>query len=270
MSPKHAAYRGARHPLSVVSRRRYPVPVQTSTEKRMRSSPSQIVWVLALGCLSTQVLVIKGRPPSVGVEEVCADFADGKSAWTMADCIEVWTQFTDSAPESLRRPKRLVLVDALKEPAAELRRAGTPCLAASKPHGDGVGSTTVRLIASWLLSKEMGCDWVTPDWGKPFVPGANGTVRYCHRTVDKSKMNLLNQTITEQTALEHCWVVDWLSYFQFGASSVHLPEGANIKEIEASMSVFYRSEPQAVKSYHIFQIMESPSRMNRRCCLSID
>ena len=204
----------------------------------MRSLPSKLWGVFSLGCLCTRFVTVTGEtpPPVIGPEEACADFAaEGKqsgSAWTLADCIEVWTQFADTVPASLRG--RLAFTDNMAEVAKELRREGSPCLAAAPARGDGVGSTTMRILASWLLAKEMGCDWITPDWGRHHVNGGGGSVLYCHQTVEKSRMGQLgNQTDAALMDMMHCSVVDWLSFFQFGVPSISLPVGAKIKEIEA-------------------------------------
>ena len=201
------------------------------------------LWALHfLRHLSTRFVGAVREVPSlaIGPEEACADFAEGNppgSAWSLADCTQVWTQFADTVPSSLW--KRLPYTDPLKETAAELRRAGSPCLASGSARGDGVGSTTIRILSSWLLAKEMGCDWVTPDWGRRHVVGDDESVLYCHRTVAKSQMGILrNQTDAALMEMTRCSVVDWLSFFQFSVPSVSLPEEVNIKEIEARCPVF--------------------------------
>ena len=201
----------------------------------MRFSPAKI-WVFALGCLSPRSVTVQGGAPvTIGPDEACVDFAADQppgSTWTLADCTYVWTQFTSTVPSGLRG--RFHYTDDFKETAAELRRAGTPCLANAFGGGDGVGSTTLRILSSWILADEMGCDWVTPSWGRRHVGGGNGTaVLYCHRTLDREKLGLANHPLSTLMELSHCSVVDWLAYFQFGVNSVDLPEGAKIKEIQA-------------------------------------
>lgn len=203
--------------------------------ERIMLSPAK-VWVFALvGCLSTRCVAVEGGlPETIGPDEACVDFAAERppgSAWTLADCTDVWTQFASTVPSGLRR--RFQYADDLKGPATELRRAGTPCLAGSCGGGDGVGSTTMRILSSWILADEMGCDWVTPSWGRHVV-GENGTtVLYCHSTLDREKLGLANRPPSTLMELKQCTVVDWLAYFQFSVPSVSLPEGAKIKEIKA-------------------------------------
>ena len=169
--------------------------------------------------------------------EACVDFASGggypESAWTLDDCMEVWTQFGDTMPQGQHR--RLPHVDTWRETATELRRAGSPCLAASKPSGDGAGSSTIRHLASWVFAEEMGCDWVTPDWGKRHVGAGNGTVMYCHRTATALEMDHADPSDGLQE-LHHCSVVDWLAYFQFDVPSVSLPDHGTVEVIQARKS----------------------------------
>lgn len=202
---------------------------------RMRSSLAK-TCVFVLEFLSARIVAVEGGSPiTIGPDEACVDFVaeqPPESAWTLADCTGVWTQFTSTVPSGLRR--RLRYTDSLKESATKLRRAGTPCLAQSHGGGDGVGSTTMRILSSWILADEMGCDWVTPDWGRRRVVGDNGTtVLYCHMTLDREEAGLANRSSSTLMELSHCTVVDWLAYFQFSVPSVSLPEGANIKEIQA-------------------------------------
>ena len=207
----------------------------TCPAKRMRCSLAKI-WIFALGSLTARIVAVEGgSPTTIGPDEACVDFAAEQppgSAWTLADCTGVWTQFISTVPSGLRG--RLRYTDDLKESATKLRRAGTPCLAQSYGGGDGVGSTTMRILSSWILADEMGCDWVTPGWGKRRVVGENGTtVLYCHRTMDREGVGLTNRPPSALMELSHCTVVDWLAYFQFSAPSVSLPEGVNIKQIQA-------------------------------------
>lgn len=164
------------------------------------------------------------------------------SSWTLEDCLAVWTQFVDTIPPG-QQQHRLKFVDLWKETAAELRRAGSPCLVNANPGDDGLGSSTLRHFASWVFAEEMGCDWVTPDWGKERVvlgagggeAGGNGTasaaVMYCHRTATLDEMDALAPSSNVQDK-HRCAVVNWLAYFRFDAPSVGLPEGGTSKVIQ--------------------------------------
>lgn len=191
--------------------------------------------VLPLGLLLLRSLPSYGQRNDVlQPEEACADFAGGGypgSSWTMDNCIDVWTRYARTVPSGLQR--RLNDVDIWREAASELRRVGSPCLVASEPTSDGAGSSTIRHLATWIFAEEMGCDWVTPDWGKRPVDGGNGTVMYCHRTATTQEMDL-SKPNAELQALRRCSVIDWLAYFQFDVPSVSRPEGGETKVIKAS------------------------------------
>lgn len=166
--------------------------------------------------------------------EACIDFATGQfpdSPWTLGDCLEVWDEYADTIPPGLH--PRLPFVDTWRATATQLRSAGSPCLAASNTGTDGVGSSAIRYLSAWIFAEEMDCDWVTPDWGKRHVAGGNGSVVYCHRaaTIQEAGMPLTKIQMQDQ---QRCAVVDWISYFQFGAPSVGLPRNGTAKVIQAS------------------------------------
>lgn len=138
-------------------------------------------------------------------------------------------QFSTTVPPGLRR--RLPDADLWRQTASELRRLGFPCLIAPTLPSDGVGSSTIRHLASWIFAEQMGCDWVTPDWGKRRADAGNGTtstVLYCHRTATTQEV----ATGRPSEAVTRCSVVDWLSYFQLDLPSVSLPEERSLKVIE--------------------------------------
>ena len=107
----------------------------------------------------------------------------------------------------------------------------------------------MKLLASWVFAEEMGCDWVTPDWGKRRVAlegegegaggggGGNGTasavVVYCHTTATFEELESLALSSDVQDR-HRCAVVDWLAYFRFDVPSVDLPERGRSKLIQAS------------------------------------
>lgn len=204
-----------------------------------------LVWVL-VGALCLHSTPGVGQPSGIEASEACADFAPGGyvgSSWTFEECIHVWENFTATLPSFFLH--RLPHVDLWKDTGAELRRAGSPCLVASDPIFDGTGSTTIRHLATWIYSKQMGCDWVTPDWGKRHVSEGNGTavaVANCHRVATKQEMANrkpmdLSKTADAALAENRCAVVDWLSYFQFDMPSVNLPENGTVF-VEVSMRAF--------------------------------
>lgn len=194
--------------------------------------------LLPLGLLlGIRPLPSSGQPvSSLRPEQACSDFATGVSyhgpaSWTFDHCLDVWSRYTSTVPNGLHL--RLPTVDTWRQTASEMRRLGSPCLVAAEPTSDGAGSSTIRHLATWIFAQEMGCDWVTPDWGKKRVDGGNGTVIYCHRTATTEEMDL-TKPLEELKALRRCSVIDWLAYFQFGVPSVAMPEGGEVKIIQAS------------------------------------
>ena len=165
----------------------------------------------------------------------CSDFADGYFtglSWTFDDCIEVWTAFRDNLhPRFVFRPPH---VDLWKTTADELRREGKPCMLASflncysNTYGVGVGSTTMKHLATWIFAEELGCDWVTPSWTSFSMTRKNETTAYCHWMTDKASRNV-------SSALEHpCVSVNWQAYFNFGVPSTDLPEGIILTNVTVS------------------------------------
>ena len=209
---------------------------QTSTV-RMRRFRCEALFVLPLGLLLLRSLLSPCHGNStMQPEEACEDFATGRypsSAWTLDTCVEVWTRFVRTVPIGLQQ--RQANVHVWREAASELRRVGSPCLVASTPTSDGAGSSTIRHLATWIYAEEMGCDWVTPDWGKKPVNGGNGTVVYCHRTGTAQEMDL-SKTKAELQAMRRCSVIDWLAFFQFAVPSVSMPEGKKMKVVKARVS----------------------------------
>lgn len=169
---------------------------------------------------------------SIYAAEACADFAmdeNAGSSWALGDCMNVWENFSLSLPPWMHR--RFPLMDVWKDTASDLRQANKPCLVAPTAPLDGVGSCTIRHLASWIFSKQMGCDWVTPDWGKKPATQGNGTVVYCHRAATTEEMEN-SKSREEQQAMRRCSIVNWLSYFQFDVPSVALPEDEKLKFVE--------------------------------------
>ncbi|CAM9392060.1 unnamed protein product [Scytosiphon promiscuus] len=185
--------------------------------------------LLVANCALLRFLWTYGQPPSVGPSEVCAEFAASRhpvSGWTLDDCTDVWARFEDSA----RRSRRHSEVDLWKDTAVELRQLGSPCLLGSVPGADGVGSTAIRHVATWIFAEEMGCDWLAPDWSKNKRTDTDGTVVYCHAIVPLEERRSPTNT-SGVPGMARCTVVNWLSYFQFDKSSVSWPSGGSVKLI---------------------------------------
>ena len=183
--------------------------------------------------------------------EACADFPMGEDtgpSWSFKDCMDVWEEFSLSIPGSLR-PRR-PLADQWRGTAAELRTAKSPCLVAPAPTHDGVGSSTIRHIASWIYAEELGCDWVTPDWGKRPAAQGNGSVVYCHRTATAEEFKK-PKSEDDMRSMNRCSIVNWLSYFQFDVPSVTLPDNERLKIIE----VIYAPRLQPITELGRFRLV---------------
>lgn len=164
---------------------------------------------------------------NVSTAEGCVDFAMGGHPglpWTFEDCMDVWGKFVLSVPFAMK--PRIPYVDFWKGTAAELRRAGSPCLVAPPPVGDGLGSSTIRHLHAWIFSEQMGCDWATPAWGRGFQMEDGSTV-YCHAVKGGPSKDR-----EQKQAMNHCSVANWLSYFQFDVPSVAIPRNETLKYIE--------------------------------------
>ena len=163
----------------------------------------------------------------VTTTEACADFASGGypgSSWTFEDCRAVWDTYAQGTPERMQR--RFPGVDLWRKTATRLRRAGSPCLVSTPSLGDGVGSSTIRHLATWIYSEQMGCDWATPVWGRGFNL-KTGAVVYCHSLKFKHF-----EDKAEGAAMNHCSLANWLEYFQFGVPAVAVPQNETLKFVE--------------------------------------
>lgn len=177
--------------------------------------------------------LIRGEPPINGPGDQCADFVNGRHPslpWTYEDCIQVWTDFSGSVKE--KHQPRLPDAAGWTDVAAELRRAGSPCLVWKKPTLDGVGSTSVRSFGAWIFARQLGCDWITPEWtGRS---GGIGT-ELCH-SLYYTKPREAHPTLTarseETRPAISCSKVDWVSYFQFDVPSVSWPMDGRINTVE--------------------------------------
>ena len=219
-------------------------------KKTIRSGYPGRRWIQAFftgaSIASTAAAVVMAELPvrystTEAAKTTCSDFADGHFAglsWTFDDCIEVWTAFRDNLSRGLViRPPH---VDLWKTTAAELRRAGKPCMLASflnsysNAHGVGIGSTTMKHFATWILAEETGCDWVTPSWTSFNATRKNETATYCHSVADKTTRGA-SSTVLDRP----CVSVNWLAYFNFGVPSVDLPEGITLKSVTVSWRVAF-------------------------------
>lgn len=217
----------------------------------MGLAPRILVALSMVQALETLILAHGQESSGITPASACADFAAGQSiglawdreaghnrdhAWTFEDCVEVWTQYSTTIIDIFvpRKPD----ADLWRDTGSELRKQGSPCMLSSTAGGDGLGSTTLRHLATWIFAEEMGCDWITPDWGRRKVSKGDGqAVMYCHSVVSKDELKSYNNT-TEAKATRRCSIVDWLSYFQFEKTSVNWPASGLVKVLKARTRCF--------------------------------
>lgn len=161
-------------------------------------------------------------PPRVQVSptNACEEFlsrADG-FAWDQDDCEYVWSQWETTVGGALHRAYQDRHI--LRGIADEMRQRRTPCLVKAGDAGDGVGSATMRHIATWVLARDIGCDWVKPQWGRPM---GNDTTMYCH-TKKPFGETLESMSAKQVKDLRICRVVSWLYFFHFDIPSVDYPK----------------------------------------------
>lgn len=127
----------------------------------------------------------------------------GNLPWTLEECTDVWTQWVDSIPAGLHigHPYRAMLQKLTR---LESSRAGQKkkCFVKASTPIDGVGSSTIAHMATWMFAREVGCDWVTPEWpdwspaGVQSLAGRNSgnetapsSLLYCHGKVRSALIN---------------------------------------------------------------------------------
>lgn len=177
--------------------------------------------------------------------EVCSDFEPTPNSppvtWGLLDCIEVWKKWGATIDDTLH--EGYPDPDILKDVSAVLRRRGTPCTVREEKTLDGTGSSAMRHIAAWLYAKQVGCDWVTPDFNqgdvKALVDSANldnEETLYCHRTEFVFKFNV-SIPLKEGKEARRCASVSWLHYFNMNLHSVPPPpdDGSVVKVIMVSL-----------------------------------
>lgn len=195
--------------------------------------------VLNAVCALLSFVPTSGQLNSVGPAEVCDDFAAGRHpslGWTFDDCVDVWTRFEISLEPA---PVREYLeADLWRDTAVSLRQQGSPCMLSSTPGNDGVGSTAIRFVATWILAEEMGCDWFTTNWASNQVQAADGSTRYCHPIVPLEERKSATNS-SGVPGLRRCTVVNWLSYFQFDKHAWSPPSGRSITLIKEVSELFH-------------------------------
>lgn len=148
-------------------------------------------------------------------DRACAEFHATMpigSGWRLSDCMSVWTSWAGTLADGQFQgyPDR----ELFNETALTLRQRGIPCLMKSVRYPDGVGSSTVRHLATWMFAKEMGCEWQMPD----LPPGGlddTGTILYCHKTVTRAELRRMKRMGDVDYHQQPCALTNWMQYFRF-------------------------------------------------------
>lgn len=150
---------------------------------------------------------------------ICSGFSSTPTdtGWVQEDCINVWNMWISAAHKHQFYDFRYR--EIFNETATELQQRGSPCLTESYVFADGVGSSTLRHLATWMFSEEMGCDWI-----KPRLPnnGAadDGTALYCHSTDSDVNYKIRVGEVTNYPSGTPCLMTNWMVYFRYREHAV--------------------------------------------------
>ncbi|CAN0029784.1 unnamed protein product [Scytosiphon promiscuus] len=157
----------------------------------------------------------------IACEEFRAEGTNG-SLWLLEDCINVWRDWAPTVTMAPRWKKEEE--QFFSDVSDRLRRQGNPCHVQAPYSWDGVGSRTLRYLATWSYAKEMGCDCLLPK-GYRSKPSTDD-VLYCHQI---KRINPENFS---------CSAVDWMEYFNISAHMKPYPDdGRSAKTIEIGHSL---------------------------------
>lgn len=186
---------------------------------------SYLYWplVLALVLLVNCILCFE-----LSAEDACKDFVgdDPSLGWRLDECIAVWKAWASTVPLT----ESPAIHESLRRVAGDLQRAGSTCFLKGEISMDGAGSSAMRSIMTLLLAEDLGCKWVSPEWGRP-VMGKNGAVLYCHEKLGKGH-NKIDILAEKEKYNAVCSVIDWMEYFRFAQESVSLPESGTAKVVQ--------------------------------------
>lgn len=205
-----------------------------------RSRSLASVW---LGLAVLLCTTVRGAL-SLTALETCDEFLPDPdtpaASWGLVDCLEVWRAWSATIDQDLH--EGYPDVEMLRDLSGELRQKGTPCIVREDKTLGGTGSSAIRHMASWLYSKEVGCDWITPDFNQGDVAAlANAEnlddldTLYCHRTEYVPKFNASRPLLGGGTEARRCATVGWLHFFHMNLASVPPPTSGILKKYAISI-----------------------------------
>lgn len=170
---------------------------------------------------------------NIYVDEACLEFDKEipiGSGWLHSDCVMVWSQWADTLDGF--EYQSYSYRDIFNETARDMRQQGNPCLVDSFRYPDGVGSSSIRLLATWMFAEEMNCDWITPESPRSSID-ENGTSLYCHSLVTGAghEPDSLDQAFDLKSGSWRCEVTNWLRFFRYDAHGVDWEKNGTIRTI---------------------------------------
>lgn len=179
-----------------------------------------------------------GSAMNLTAAEACAGFdhhSDGPvSPWELIECMEVWNNWTNTIKEGFHigYPDGVVLQELSKA----LRERGSPCILHETETLDGMGSAMIRHMAAWLYAKEVGCDWIAPDFHQGNVTALyyadeDSVPLYCHRTENFVGFDP-QKPLYGGKEPRRCATVSWINYFHMTKFSIVHPKGQRIHTVK--------------------------------------
>lgn len=193
------------------------------------------VRVILLAPLLGSTKALIGIAPAIvyPAAVACEEFSSGtnSTSWSLRDCKGVWSSWSRSVEV---RQGQVFLDRPLLERARDMfRREDLKCFVELPPVNDGVGSSAIRSLITWIFAEEVGCRWVLPNWGERQSEDG-GEIRYCHPVLAEDKRLVMSRQALRDHEGEECMLVNWLKYFGFDKHSVSLPEHGIAKKVMVS------------------------------------
>lgn len=170
---------------------------------------------------------------NIYVDQACPEFDKEipiGSGWLRSDCVTVWSEWAHTLDDFEHQSYSYRGI--FNDTARDMRQQGNPCLVDSFRFPDGVGSSAVRLLATWMFAEEMNCDWITPKSPRSSID-ENGTSLYCHSLtpVIGSPPDPLEHASELANGDWRCEVTNWLNFFRYDAHGVDWENNGTVKTI---------------------------------------
>lgn len=150
------------------------------------------------------------------INNACSEFSPTAlgTGWSRADCRYVWTSWANSLPNRALENYGHWYRKIFNEMATSPRRKRSWCLVSSGHYTDGVGSSTLRHLVTWILAEELHCGWVWPE--RPDRRSlANGATLYCHSKTPGVNHEINRGALKAYPEDTPCLLTNWVKYFRF-------------------------------------------------------